>query len=164
MISFILDTSAFVSLESVYLLDIVLKNFQIITSPSVLIEVDNFSIHNDELGQAAQRVLEKKQKIVIEKPRINEELIFVSQTDNEIFNLALCRNTILITDDIKLTRHAETKIKTKFSTYFLPIFIASGLLTKNETLQKLELMREIRNWQDNIIYTSSKEELNNFED
>ncbi len=32
MISFIVDTSAFISLESVYLLETVLKNFEIITA------------------------------------------------------------------------------------------------------------------------------------
>ncbi len=69
-----------------------------------------------------------------------------------------------ITDDVKLTRHAESKIQVEFSTYFLPIFITSGLLTKSEALQKLEQMRGIRNWQDNIIYLSAKEKLNNIDD
>ena len=84
MISFILDTSAFISLESVYLLDTVLKNFKISTSPRAFDEVNNFAIYYDELGKAAQRVLEKQQKITIEKTEIKKELIFVSQTDNEI--------------------------------------------------------------------------------
>ena len=80
------------------------------------------------------------------------------------FNLALSKKTTLITDDIKLTRHAEGKIQIEFSTYFLPIFIESEILTKNEAIQKLEQMRCVRNWQDNIIYLSAKEELNNIED
>ncbi len=160
MISFVFDTSAFVSLESVYLLDLVLKNFQIITSPSVFSEVGDFAIHNDELGQAAQRVLEKKQKIVIEEANTAEELLFVSLTDKEVFNLALGKKITLITDDVKLARHAEMKIQTEFSTFFLSAFIASELLTKKEALQKLELMRSIRNWKDNIIYLSAKEEVN----
>ncbi len=119
---------------------------------------------DDELGKAAQRVIEKKKKIIIEEPEIKEELSFVSPTDNEIFNLALAKKMTLITDDIKLTRHAFNKIQIEFSTYFLPVFIESGLLTKSEALHKLELMRTIRNWQDNVIYVSAKEELNNSEE
>ncbi len=164
MTSFVFDTSAFVSLESVYLLDTVLKNFQIITSPGAFSEVGDFAIHEDELGQAAQRVLDKKKRIDLEKPEVKEELTFVSQVDNEVFNLALGKEIMLITDDIKLTRHAGSKIEIEFSTYFLPLFIGSGLLTKSEALQKLEQMRSIRNWQDNIIYLSAKEELNNIND
>ncbi len=157
----IFDTSAFISLEIVHLLDLVLKNFKIVTSPGALREIGDFAIHEDELGRAAQRVLEKKPRIIIEEPKITEELTFVSHIDNGVFNLAIGKEVMLITDDIKLSRHAEKKIQTEFSTYFLPLFLTSGLLTKGEALLKLEQMRKIRNWQDNIIYLSAKEELNN---
>lgn len=159
LLSFVFDTSAFISLESVGLLDLVLKNFRIVTSPSAYDELNDFAIYEDALGQAAERVLKKKQKIVIEKPVIKEKLIFVSQIDNEIFNLALKKNATLITDDIKLTKHAESKVRTEFSTHFLSIFLGSGLLTKIEALQKLEQMRKVRNWQENVIYLSAKEEI-----
>lgn len=164
LLSFVFDTSAFVSLESVYLLDPVLTNFQIITSPSAFGEVHEFAIHDDNLGQAAHRILGKMQKIVIEKPVITEQLVFVSPTDNEIFNLAFSKKIMLVTDDIKLARQAERKIQTEFSTHFLPLFIALGLLTKPEALQKLEEMRMVRNWQENTIYISAKEELNNLKE
>lgn len=160
MTSFIFDTSAFISLESVCLLDAILQHFQIITSPGAFAELGDFALHEDELGQTAQRVLGKKQKIMIEEPKMKEELAYVSSTDNQVFNLAIDKNCMLITDDIKLSRHADRKIQTEFSTFFLPIFIALGLLTKNEALQKLEEMRSVRNWQDNIIYLSAREELN----
>jgi len=132
MISFVFDTSAFISLEIVYLLDTIFKNFRILSSPRVLDEINDFALHDDELGKIAQRILEKKNKIIFQKAELEEELSFVSHTDNELFNLSFFENITLITDDIKLTRHAEAKIQTVFSVSFLFVFIESGLLTKHE--------------------------------
>lgn len=159
MISFVFDTSAFLSLESISILDIALKNFSIVTSNFVFHELGDFAAYNDTLGRIAQQVLNQKDKIAVEKPFIKEHLGFVSETDNGIFNIALSKDIALITDDIKLARHCVGKIDTEFSTFFLLAFVDAGLLTKTESLQKLEKMRNIRNWQDNIIYISTKEEL-----
>lgn len=93
-----------------------------------------------------------------------EELLFVSKTDKELFSLAKSKQLSLITDDIKLRRHCSGKIVTDFSTIFILISVDSGLLSKTEALSKLEYMRIVRNWQDNIIYLSTKDILENIED
>jgi midasin (ATPase involved in ribosome maturation) len=163
MISFIVDTSSFLSLESASLLDNVLNKFKVITSDSVLNEIRDFTVHDDELGKIAKRVLQKK-SISFMKPRIKEELAYVSQTDNDIFNLALSKRIPLVTDDIKLAKHAKNKVHIEFSTYFLSVFIEAKLLTTSSALQKLEQMRVIRGWQNNIIYILTKEKLTTFTD
>ncbi len=163
MISFIFDTSALLSLESASLLDIIFTNFKLITTSSVLRELEEFASYNDALGNIAREVLKKKTRIAIENLPFLEELPFVSKTDNELFNLAKSKQLFLITDDLKLRRHCSGKIVTDFSTIFLLIFVDSRLLTKTEALDKLEQMRIVRNWQDNIIYISTKEILENIE-
>lgn len=157
--SFIFDTSAFISLESVSLLDIVLKNFHITTSPSVIRELENFAIHNDQLGEIAQRVLKKKTMILSEAPMQLQPLSYVSDTDKDLFNLALSRKIALVTDDVKLVRHSIGTISTEFSPFFLTVFTEAGLFQKNEAIQKLETMRSIRNWRNNTIYLSAIREL-----
>ena len=156
--SFVFDTSAFISLEIIDLLNLILKNFTVFTSKSVISEMNDFSIYEDSLGKAAQKVINNKE-IDVETVKIVEKLPHVSKTDNDIFNLALFKKVPLITDDIKLRRHAEDFIQIEFSTYFLLLFVEAELLTKQEALNNLESMKLLRNWQENIIYISTKEEL-----
>jgi hypothetical protein len=54
---FILDTSAFISLETCNLLRDVIKYSKIITTKAVMAELIEFSKHNDTYGKIAQRVL-----------------------------------------------------------------------------------------------------------
>jgi len=156
---FVFDTSAFLSLESVNFLEEVLKQFSITTTPSVIRELDDFAEYDDSLGKVAKRVLKLKHLFSVEESPITHTLQYVSTTDEELYSLALSKNVHLITDDTKLTHHTKGKIKRAFSTLFLRTFVDAELMTKEEALAKLELMRSLRNWQDNIIYIMSKEEL-----
>ena len=58
--NFLLDTSAFLSLESIHLLDQVIDLFSVITTPSVFKELDYFAQHEDVLGLIPERVLAKR--------------------------------------------------------------------------------------------------------
>lgn len=161
---FLFDTSAFLSIESVHLLDTVINLFSVITTLSVFRELDDFSQHEDVLGIIAERVLAKRNKFLFKETAITEKLDYVSSTDEELFNTSLKEDITLITDDLKLLRHTTGKIKRAFSTYFLTDFVYAGILAKKEALMKLETMRNIRNWQDNIIYLSTKEIMENIND
>ena len=156
---FLFDTSAFLSLESANLLDTILETFSIITTFSVLQELKDFSQHEDKLGKIAKRVLNKKNKFLLKETSITEKLNHISETDKELFNLSLEENTQLITDDLKLLYHTTGKIERSFSTIFLTIFVSSEILTKKQALEKVELMRDLRNWKSNIIYLTTIKEL-----
>lgn len=160
-IDFVFDTAAFLTLESVRLLEHALESFSIVTTPSVIWELEEFAQYGDELGTIAQRTLKLKHLLSIEESPIKNRLSYVSITDEEVYNLSSSKNIPLITDDTKLIHHTKGKIRRAFSTLFLSIFVESGIMTKTEALETLELMRNIRNWQNNIIYISSREELNN---
>lgn len=160
---FLFDTSAFLSIESIHLLDTVIDLFSVITTTPVFRELDDFAQHEDVLGIMAERVLAKRNKFLFKESVVTEKLNYVSFIDEELFNISLKEDIILITDDLKLIRHTTGKIKRAFSTYFLTDFVHAGILTKEEALVKLEAIRDIRNWQDNIIYLSTKEILENIE-
>jgi len=157
--NFIFDTSAFISLESIYLLRDIIKLFNIITTNSVVKELENFAKHEDKNGKIAKRVLKFKNKFNIQKSKIKELIEFLEQTDNELYNLSLNKRFPLITDDHKLNYHTKHKIILYFSTFFLITFISAGLISKKESLEKLEKLRDIRNWENNIIYLTTKKEL-----
>ena len=106
----------------------------------------------------------KRDKFLFKETAITEKLDYVSPIDEELFNISLQEDITLITDDLKLLRHTTGKIKRALSTYFLTDFVHAGILSRGEALAKLEIMRNIRNWQDNVIYISTKEILENIED
>ena len=122
-------------------------------------ELDDFAKYDDKLGKIAKRILKLKHLFSIEESALTHILQYVSTTDQELYNLSFSKNVPLVTDDTKLAHHTKGKIKRAFSTLFLRIFVDAELMTKHDALEKLELMRALRNWQDNIIYTMSKEEL-----
>ncbi|MBL7147826.1 MAG: hypothetical protein ISS82_03300 [Nanoarchaeota archaeon] len=96
---------------------------------------------------------------MLKRATITKKIDHVSNVDEELFNLSSKENILLITDDLKLLHHTADKIKRAFSTYFLTDFVCAGILTKKEALEKLELMRDLRNWKANIIYLVTKKEL-----
>jgi rRNA-processing protein FCF1 len=160
---FVFDTSAFLSLESVDLLDILLKENLLFTTNSVIGELEDFAQYDDELGKVAKKILTKKNKISTRDVKIKEVLEYVSNTDKEVFNLALKEKVTLITDDVKFSRHADLKTVTEFSTFFLTSLVNSQGLTKQQALEKLEKMRSLRGWQNNIIYIMARDKLNDMD-
>lgn len=155
----IVDTSAFVSLESIELLEDAIKLFDIITTYSVIDELEEFSKHEDKYGKIAKRVLKFKDIFIIKSAKIKERIRFLEETDNELYNLAINERIPLVTDDHKLNHHTKDKITVYFSTFFLVTLVTVGIITKGEALNKLETLRDIRNWQNNIIYLTTKREL-----
>lgn len=156
---FILDTSAFVSLESIGLLKEVTETFNILTTNSVIEELKEFSKHNDKYGNIANNVLNFKNKLSIKTIKIKEQIKYLENTDNELLNLSKENKIPLISDDHKLVHHTKDKIEVYLSTFFLITFVAADLISKKEASEMLEKLRDLRNWKNNIIYLTTKKEL-----
>ena len=73
--------------------------------------------------------------------------------------MALKKQLPLITDETKLVHHARNKIEIYFTAMFLVMLTEARHFTKREALTKLEELRDIRNWKNNIIYLITKSEL-----
>ncbi|MBI2647433.1 hypothetical protein HYW99_03060 [Candidatus Woesearchaeota archaeon] len=157
--NYILDTSALISLESINLLEQLLKLFSITTTNSVIEELEEFAKHDDKYGKIAKNILKLKNKFTIESCEIRESIKYIESTDNELYNLALKKKLPLVTDETKFVHHARDKIKVYFTTVFLVLLTEAKYFSKNEALDKLEELRDIRNWRNNIIYLITKSEL-----
>jgi len=159
--SMIFDTSAFISLESINILELVLSVFSIITTNSAIKELEEFAKHGDKYGRIAKNVLKHKSKFTIESCEITESIEYVESTDNELYNLSLKKKLPLVTDETKLVHHARHKIDVYFSPVFLILLLKSGHLSKQKALELLEELRNIRNWRNNMIYLITKNQLEN---
>ena len=157
--NYILDTSALISLESINILEQVSVLFSVTTTNSVIKELEEFTKYNDKYGKIAKNVLKLKNKFTIESCEIKESIKYIETTDNELYNLALKKRLPLITDETKLVHHARNKIEIFFTAMFLVMLTEAGHFTKREALTKLEELRDIRNWKNNIIYLITKNEL-----
>ncbi|KXB00463.1 hypothetical protein AKJ41_04060 [candidate division MSBL1 archaeon SCGC-AAA259O05] len=152
------DTSALLSLQAGDLLNRIGEYFTFLITESVTEELREFAQHDDELGNTAQGVLGKGEVLDERAVSMTEEIPEAEPTDNEVYNLALEKELMLITDDVKLCRKIE-KVETAFSTYFLGFLVESDELTADEALEKLKSMRDRRNWRENIIYLTTRKEL-----
>ena len=156
---FILDTSACISLESIALFETVLTRCIIVTTKSVLTELNQFAKHNDALAKNAQSILAHQSQFHIKNVKITKRVPFLQETDNELYNLALVENFPLITDDHKLNHHTRREITVYFSTFFLVYCVLMDIITKKQALEKLEVLRDIRNWHHNLMYLRTKKGL-----
>ena len=108
--NYILDTSALISLESINILEQVLKLFSITTTSSVIKELVEFAKYDDKYGKIAKNVLKLKSKFAIESCEIKESIKYIESTDNELYNLALKKKLPLVTDETKLVHHSRNKV------------------------------------------------------
>ena len=157
--SFIFDTSALISLASISLIKEIVRLFNVVLTESVIKELEDFSKFEDTYGNASKEVLKYKNNFIIRSAKIIKKIEFIENTDNELFNLALKEKIVLITDDIKLSYHTSKYIEINFSTFFLGLFIGAKIISKEEAIDKLEKLRDLRNWRSNIIYLVTKKEL-----
>jgi len=158
-VNYILDTSALISLESIDILEQVLEIFSITTTNSVIEELEEFAKYDDKYGKIAKDILKQKSKFTIESCKITESINYLELTDNKLYNLSLKKKFPLITDETKFVHHTRHKIEVYFSTVFLVLLTEVGYLTKKEAMDKLEELRDIRNWRNNIIYLITKNQL-----
>jgi len=154
--NYILDTSALISLESIGILERVSKLFLVTITSSVIKELEEFAKYDDKYGKIAKNVLKLKNRFMIESCEIKESIKYIESTDNELYNLALKKKLPLVTDETKFVHHTRNKIEIYFTTVFLVLLTETKYFTKKEALDKLEELRNIRNWGDNIIYLITK--------
>ena len=159
--NYILDTSAFISLESINILEQVLKLFSVTTTNSVIKELEEFAKHDDKYGKITKNILKLKSKFTIESCKVTESIKYLESTDNELYNLSIKKKFPLVTDETKLVHHTRHKINVYFTPVFLVLLIETGIFTKKEALELLEKLRNIRNWRNNLIYLITKNQLEN---
>mgnify|MGYP001558699793 CR=1 FL=1 len=157
--NYILDTSALISLESINILERVSQLFTVTTTNSVIKELEEFAKYDDKYGKIAKNVLKLKNRFTIESCEIKESIKYIESTDNELYNLSIKKKLPLVTDETKFVHHTRHKIEVYFTTVFLLMLTEAKYFTKKEALNKLEELRNIRNWRNNIIFLTSKEEL-----
>ena len=146
----VFDTSALVSLGHTGIINIILKNFNIIITRSIIDELNEISKGTDDDAKSARKWLKFTQNLKIKKSKSNKIGV------GDLFEICLKENRSLITDDIKAIKKFKDKIKCYYGVHIIYILFKKGKISKERAIMSVEKMRTKRSWKSNIIYVTSR--------
>lgn len=152
----VVDTSAFVSLEVAGSLSLVLEEFDVHTTESVMTELEETASHDDVHGLAAESVLEKRESF--SRHPIEEPTLETSRIDTGEASCVRCCQQFdaefLITDDFRALPELQrlTAARVAISPIVLEALVKRDVLEKQAALERLEAMAENRDWLGSPIY------------
>ena len=144
------DTSALVSLGYTELIDIILKNFEITLTRSIINELKEISIRDDNDAYSAKRWLDVSNEFKIDKFKTSKE------GEDGLFEICSKKDILLVTDDIKAIKKFKNKIKCLFSVHIIYVLYKKEIISKERAIVTIEKMRTERIWKENIIYVTAR--------
>lgn len=152
----VVDTSSFVTLATADVLPVVLAEYEVHTTETVVAELRETSEYDDAHGRAANAVLEHGDRISVHQvadPRIQSSRI----DEGEGSCVALAAEfdaEFLVTDDLRalpeLQAAADAKVAN--SPILLKALVQRGVLGRDEAVDRLDRMAEDRDWLGAPIY------------
>ena len=158
------DTSALISLTAADTHDLLLEEFDVHTTETVIEELEDLASYEDETAEHADTVLGRKERIMIHEVESREYQS--SRVDvGEGSCVQLTRNIeadFLITDDLRALPELQTLTETQIaiSPIVLKALVKRGVLGKQEALERLEEAAEERDWLEAPIYRRARELFN----
>lgn len=154
------DTSALVSLAAAETLQLVLGEFEVHTTQTVVEELQETADYDDVHAAAAQRTLEQRDELAIHEVDA-EESPSARIDDGEMSCVALLDELdgqFLITDDYRALPElrAVTESRIAISPIVLKALVERGVLTIADAEDQLETMAEHRDWLEAPIYREAR--------
>lgn len=152
----VLDTSAFISLSTADSLSLILEEFDIQTTETVITELEETAEYEDIHGVAASAVLDQSSNFTVSV--VPELKLSSSRIDQgEASCVHLCRNLeadFLITDDLRALPELQsvTPVQVAISPIMLKVLVKRGRLTETEAKNRLDQLAKKRDWLESPIY------------
>lgn len=157
----VVDTSAFVTIASVDVLEAVLREYDVHTTERVIQELEETAAYEDVHARAAQDVLDHVGQLSVhdtggagyQSSRID---------DGEGTAVTLANETgadFTITDDLRALPELQTVADASvvISPIVLKALVKRGVLEREDALQKVEEAAENRDWLESPIYSKAKD-------
>ncbi|WP_338742432.1 hypothetical protein [Haloplanus salilacus] len=154
------DTSALISLTAADTLDLLLEEFDVHTTETVVEELEDLARYQDYTAEYADIVLSQKERITVhsvDTPEYQSSRV----DEGEGSCIQLTRNQdkdFLITDDLRALPELQTLTETRIaiSPIVLKALVNRGVLDKQEALERLEKTAEERDWLEAPIYRRAR--------
>jgi len=155
------DTSALISLATADTLELVLGEFELHTTETVLAELDATAEYDDGHGNAAQNALDRRASLTVHATG-NPSFESARVDDGEASCAALARETdadFLLTDDLRALPELQalTRAEVAISPIVLKALVEREALTRDGATARLESMAETRDWLGAPIYRRARD-------
>lgn len=154
------DTSSLISLATTDILPILLEEFDIHTTETVIQELEETQTYDDLHAEAADTVLNHVDQITVHK--MDNAEFYSSRVDRGEGSCALLTKQLdtdfLITDDLHALPELQTVADSKvaISPIVLKALAQRGTLTREEAVEKLDQLADNRDWLGAPIYQRAK--------
>jgi predicted nucleic acid-binding protein len=155
------DTSSLISLATADSLNLFLSEFDVHTTKAVLEELEETSQYSDPHGEAAQTVLQHRDKLDIHD--VEGQQFQSSRIDEgEASCVTLTRELdadFLVTDDLQALPELQPLVNTRvaISPIVLKALVQRNVLKQEDALNRLEELAETRDWLGAPIYRRARE-------
>jgi len=155
------DTSSLITLTTADTLELLLTEFDVHTTYTVLKELEDTSQYNDPHAQAAQKVLQHQDQFTVHE--VEDQEFQSSRIDKgEASCIQLTRKLdadFLITDDLRALPEIQppTDARVAISPIVLKALVKRGVLRREEALNRLEELAETRDWLGAPIYRRAQQ-------
>lgn len=153
------DTSALISIASIDLLDTFLTEFDVHTTETVIEELEETSEYDDRHGEAAQTVLDNRNRINTHQVKGEFTSSRVDQGEGSCTLLTeKIEGEFLITDDLRALPELQNVANTKaaISPIVLKALVKRDVLEQERAVEKIEELAEQRDWLGAPIYRRAK--------
>ena len=157
----VVDTSSLISLTTADTLELLVTEFDVHTTETVLKELGDTSQYNDPHTQAAQTILQHQDRITVHE--VEDQEFQSSRIDEgEASCIQLTRKLeadFLITDDLRALPEIQplTDANVAISPIVLKALVKRGVLEREEALDRLEELAETRDWLGAPIYRRARQ-------
>lgn len=154
------DTSALVSLATGDSVRLVVGEFDVHTTATVIEELDATAEYDDSHGCAARTVLDQRDRVTVhgvERPEIESSRI----DDGEATCIGIAAEldaAFLLTDDLRALPELQTLTATKvaISPIVLQALVKRDVLTRSEARRRLDSIADTRDWLGAPIYERAR--------
>lgn len=152
----VLDTSAFVTLATGDVLRLVLEEFDVHTTETVVRELEDAAGYDDVHGESARSVIDQLDRVIVhEASERTFQSSRVDEGEGSCAILALGEDVdFLITDDLGALPELRTLAGTRvaISPIVLKALVQRGVLGREDAIETLDRMAEDRSWIGRPIY------------
>ncbi|PSG99225.1 MAG: hypothetical protein BRC29_03810 [Nanohaloarchaea archaeon SW_7_43_1] len=155
------DTSALITLASADILTLVLKEYDVHTSETVIQELEDTTEYDDIHGEAAEQALQHQDRFTVHEAGDTEfQSSRIDKGEGTCADIARKQDAdFLITDDLRALTELQTLANTQvaISPILLKALVKKSRLTKEQALEKLDKAAKNRDWLESPIYRKAKE-------
>jgi predicted nucleic acid-binding protein len=154
------DTAALISLASVDTISLVLEEYDVHTTETVVQELQATSEYDDAHAAAATRVLDQLDELTVRTMPADFESSRVDRGEASVAKLAAQTDAdFLLTDDLRALPELEsiTDAQVAISPFVLKALVTRGVLSAEEARERLDMLADTRGWLGAPIYRRARQ-------